>query len=75
MKLTRTENEIILVRNIKKSEDFLQIFGMWIMEEISEKSVNFRQNLVKFQHESARTLNNFDDVENRKIFEIICDNM
>ena len=30
-----TENQIILVRKIKKSEDFLQIFGMWIMEEIS----------------------------------------
>ena len=49
-----------LVRKIKKSEDFLQIFGMWIMEELSETSVKFRQNLVK--HESARTLNNFDDV-------------
>ena len=44
-----------------KSEDFLQIFGMWIVEEISEKSVKFRQKLVKFQHESAQTLNNFDD--------------
>ena len=52
---------IILVRKIKKSEDFLQIFGMWIVEEISEKSVKFRQELVKFQHESAQTLNNFDD--------------
>ena len=46
----------------KKSEDFLQIFGMWIVEEISEKSVKFRQKLVKFQHESAQTLNNFDAV-------------
>ena len=35
---------MILVRKIKKSEDFLQIFGMWIMEEISETSVKFRQN-------------------------------
>ena len=26
------------------------------------KSVKFRQKLVKFQHESAQTLNNFDDV-------------
>ena len=31
------------------------------MEEISEKSVKFWQHLVKFQHQSARTLNNFDD--------------
>ena len=51
-----------VVRKIKKSEDFLQIFGMWIMEEIYETSVKFRQNLVKFQHESAQTSNNFDDV-------------
>ena len=46
----------------QKSEYFLQIFDMWIVEEISEKSVKFRQKLVKFQYESARTLNNFDDV-------------
>ena len=44
----------------QKSEDFLQIFGMWIVEDIFEKSVKFRQNLVKYK--SARTLNNFDDV-------------
>ena len=31
----------------KKSKDFLQIFGVWIVEEISEKSVKFRQKLVK----------------------------
>ena len=30
------------VRKIRKSED-LQIFGMWIVEKISEKSVKFRQ--------------------------------
>ena len=28
-----------LVRKIKKSEDFLQIFGVWIVEEISEKLI------------------------------------
>ena len=58
IKRTLTENQIVLVRKIKKSEDFLQIFGMWIVEEISEKSVKFRQKLVK----SAQTLNNFYDV-------------
>ena len=63
IKWTLTENQNVLVRKIKnRFEDFLQIFGMWIVEEISEKSVKFRQHLVKFPHESARTLNNFDDV-------------
>ena len=40
IKWTLTENYIILVRKIKKSEDFLQIFGMWIVEEISENLWN-----------------------------------
>ena len=48
-----TENEIILVlvRKIEKSEDFLQIFGMRIMEEISEKICEIP---TKFGDVSAR---------------------
>ena len=62
IKWTLTENQIILVRKIKISEDFLQVFGMWIVEEISEKSVKFRQNLVNDFEDVFFNLGDFEDV-------------
>ena len=45
-------------RKLNKSKDF-QIFGMYYVEEFSEKSVKYRQMLMNFQLESVRKLQKF----------------
>ena len=67
IKWTRTENQIILVRKIKKSEDFLQIFGMWIVEEFSGQS-------VKFPQRSSFSTNRRENYKDWKFYNVLFQN-